>query len=370
MTNRSRFLRASLLTLAALTGTAPAAAPATSVTLIFDPAGPWDKAVNESAGGGLERAVREHGMPYDTVTSADQNDMLSRARAAARSGSTLVIGVGRASAGALSKAAGEFPKVRFVGVDALPGGANTVGLRFREQEGGFLAGFLAANVTSTRVLGVITGAEDATARKYRAGFEAGVTLACPDCRVLRASLPRGGNMVGAASLARGQYARGADIILAAVGAGNRGVVTAATAVQCLRASRLPAGVRFHADPYRNVPRSDPYRAECHGNTRPVFAIATESSLDAPGDTDVDRKTLNHTLTSVLKRADNAVFTLVDEVAKGRPWRAGDRTFGVENGGIELSMGDFNAALVPPALRAKLTKVQRMIVNGVVKVPVQ
>ncbi|WP_216317606.1 BMP family lipoprotein [Deinococcus aestuarii] len=370
MTTRPRFLRASLLTLAALTGAAPAAAPSTGVTLILDPAGPWDKAVNEAASSGLERAVREHGMPYDTVTSADPGDMLRQARAAARSGSTLVIGVGRASAGPLSTAAREFPSVRFVGVDALPGGANTVGLRFREQEGGFLAGFLAANATSTRVLGVITGEGDATASRYRAGFEAGVAFACPDCRVLRASLPRGGNVVGASDLTRRQYARGADIILAAVGASNRGVVTAATTVQCLSAARLPAGVRFRADPYRAVPRSDPYRAECRGNTRPVFAIATESSLDAPGDTDVNRKTLNHTLTSVLKRADNAVFTLVDEAAKGKAWRAGDRTFGVENGGVELSLNDFNAALISPALKAKLTKVRQMIVNGVVQVPVQ
>lgn len=358
----------SLLALLALSGAA--AAPSLNVTLVFDPAGPWDKATNEAAGSGLERAVRDHGMPFSTVTATDTADILRQVRAAARTGSTLVIASGRDSAAPLTAAAREFPSVRFVGVDALPGGPNTAGLRFREQEGAFLAGFLAAAATSTRVLGVIATEGDVVARKYQAGFQAGVAFACPNCRVLSAALPRKGDMVAASTLARKQFAQGADIVLAAVGANNRGVVTAATAVQCLRAGSLPAGVRFQANPYAKVPRGEPYRAECRGETRPVFAIVTESNLDSEGDSDVDRKTLNHTLTSVVKRADNAVYTLVSEVAKGKSWRAGERAFGLENAGMELSLGDFNQALIPGDIKVKLQKVQKMIVTGLVKVPTQ
>lgn len=374
MTTRPRLLRgALLLTLLACAGVVPAASPLPSVTLIFDPAGQWDNSTNQAAHSGLERAIREHGLPFGTASTATPQDALREARAAARSGTALVIGVGTASAPALSTAAREYPRVRFIGVDALPTGPNTAGLRFREQEGAFLAGVLAANTTSTRRLGVITRAGDRASGRYRAGFTAGVAFACPGCQVFHDALPGtgDGNLVAATTLARRQYARGADIILAAVGGANRGVVTAATGVQCLRASALPAGVRFLSDVHRQVPRGDPYRAECRGQTRPVFAIATESAmLDRSGDSDVDAATLNHTLTSVVKRADQAVFAVVDEVARGRPWRGGDRSFGLANGGIELSLNEYNAALVSRDLKVKLDKVRRLIVDGLIQVPAQ
>ncbi|SMB81687.1 BMP family lipoprotein [Deinococcus hopiensis] len=359
-----------LFPFALLCGLTSAAAPSLNITLVLDPGGPFDKGTNEAATLGLERAVREHGMPYNTVTAIDNADMLRQLRLAARS-SNLVIASGRDSAAALTVAAKEFPNVRFAGVDTLPSGPNTAGLRFREQEGAFLAGFLAANVTSTRILGVLSTADDIVARKYRAGFKAGVALACPACRVLDVTQPAKGSMVDASTLAKKLYAQGADIVLAAVGANNRGVVTAATAVQCLRAGMLPKGVTFQSDVFAKVPRGDPYKAECQGVTRPVFAIGTDSAnLDSAGDSDVDRKTLNHALTSVVKRTDNAVFALVDDLAKGRPWRTGERGFGLENDGIELSMNDFNAALLTKELKSKVTAVEKLILGGTLKVPSQ
>ncbi|SMB78212.1 BMP family lipoprotein [Deinococcus hopiensis] len=361
----------SLLSLAFLTGMTSAAAPTVNITLVYDAAGPFDKATNEAATTGLERAVREHGLPYTTATATDTADLLRQLRVAAKSGSSLIIATGRDSAEALSSVAKEFPSVRFVGVDTLPKGTNTVGLRFREQEGAFLAGYLAANVSSTHVLGVVASANDAVARKYRAGFKAGVVFACPDCRVLVTEVPAQSDVVVVSNFAKKQYAQGADIVLAAVGANNRSVVTAATAVQCLREATLPKGVTFRDDQYAKVPRSDPYKADCKGNTRPVFAIATDSSnLDSAGDSDVDRKTLNHTLTSIVKRTDNAVFTLVTEVAQGKPWRTGERGFGLQNDGVELSLGDFNTALITKELLAKVKKVEKLILGGTVKVPVQ
>lgn len=348
----------------------PAAAAPLNITIVLDPGGQYDKGTNEAATLGLERAVRAHGMPYSSVTSIDNTDLLRQVRLAART-SNLVLASGRSSAAALTTAAREFPNVRFAGIDTLPSGPNTAALRFREQEGAFLAGFLAGNVTSTRILGVLATEQDVVARKYRAGFKAGVALACPTCRVLDATQPAKGDMVGASTLAKKLYAQGADIVLAAVGANNRGVVTAATSVQCLRAATLPKGVTFKNDVFSKVLRGAPYKAECQGITRPVFTIGTDSgNLDSAGDSDVDRKTLNHVLTSVVKRTDNAVFALVDDMAKGRPWRTGERGFGLENDGIELSMNEFNAAMLSNDLKGKLAAVEKLIIGGTLRVPSQ
>ncbi len=340
-----------------------------SVMLLFDPAGRADNAINQSASDGLDRVVRDSGIAFGSNAVTDSDDALAQIREAAKS-NTVVIAVGSVSVGALTKTAKEFPKVKFIGVDSLPSGLNTAGLRFREHEGGFLAGALAGKASSTQILGVVGAGNDPVTIKYRAGFIAGVKFVCAKCTVLTANVTKPNDMFGATTLTKGLFAKGADIVLAAAGSSSRGVVSAAITVECLNAKTLPKGVTFRSDIFKAVPRSDDYKGTCQGDTRPVFAIGTESNMNRYGDTDVDPTTLNHTLTSVIKRADNAVYAILSDIAAGRPWRPGERGFALQNGGIELSIEKTNRALISPQMEKDLTKIQKLVTDGVIKVPVQ
>ncbi|THF67936.1 hypothetical protein E7T06_18855 [Deinococcus sp. Arct2-2] len=79
-------------------------------------------------------------------------------------------------------------------------------------------------------------------------------------------------------------------------------------------------------------------------------------------------TLNHGLTSMLKRVDTAVYSVIRDVAQDLPWRAGDRSFGLSNGGVSLAFDQYNQALVPATVRANLKAVEGLITSGAVTVP--
>ncbi|ANE43176.1 BMP family lipoprotein [Deinococcus puniceus] len=363
---RRAVLSVSLLLFVSLAASAPAVP---SVMLLFDPAGRADNAINQSASDGLDRVVRDSGIAFGSNAVVDADDALTQIRDAAKA-NTVVVAVGGISVGALTKIAKEFPKVKFIGVDSLPSGLNTAGLRFREHEGGFLAGALAGKASSTQILGVVGAGNDPVTIKYRAGFIAGVKFVCGKCTVLTANVTKPNDTFGATTITKGLFAKGADIVLAAAGSSSRGVVSAAGTVECLNAKTLPKGVTFKSDMFKAVPRSGAYKDTCKGDTRPVFAIGTESNMNRWGDTDIDASTLNHTLTSVVKRADNAVYAILSDIAAGRPWRPGERGFALQNGGIELVIEKTNRALITPQMEKDLGKIQKLVTDGVIKVPVQ
>lgn len=365
---RHAVLMYSLFMCSSLAVSAPAVP---SVMLLFDPAGRADNGINQSASDGLDRVVRDSdsGIAFASNAVTGPDDALAQIREAAKS-NTVVIAVGGVSVTALTKTAKEFPNVKFIGVDSLPSGLNTAGLRFREHEGGFLAGALAGKVTSTQIVAVVGAGNDPVTLKYRAGFIAGVKFVCGKCTVLSANVTKPNDMFGANTLTKGLFAKGADIVLAAAGSSSRGVVTAATTVECLNVKTLPKGVTFKSDVFKSISRSSDYKSTCKGDTRPVFAIGTESNMNRYGDTDIDPSTLNHTLTSVIKRADNAVYAILDDITKGRPWRPGERGFALQNDGIELSIDKTNRSLITPQMEKDLTKIQKLITDGVIKVPVQ
>ena len=344
------------------------------VGLALDSGGKNDHSFNESAWAGAQRASRELGVKVDLFEpKTDSKGTISRgAEPLAKNGAGLVIGVGFANKDSVETAARLYPAAKFAVVDDLPTGDNTVGLRFREQEGSFLVGYIAAESSSTGVLGFVGGQDVPLIHKFQAGFAAGVKFVCPSCKVIAAytgTTPKAWTDPARASqLAAGMQARGADVIFAAAGGSGAGVVSRVNTVQCLKASALPSGVKFTRDPFASVPRSAGYKAACQGDTRPAFFIGVDSDQNYLGDDDHNPATLNHGLTSMVKRVDNAVYSIIRDVKRGKPWRTGDQSFGLQNDGVAYALDAYNRALISPALEANLKKVQNLIVFGTVKVP--
>ncbi|MFB9991582.1 BMP family protein [Deinococcus oregonensis] len=343
-----------------------------NVGLAFDLGGRTDRGFNQAAYEGAKRAVTESGGTLQLAEPLKLSEVGQGIAGLAQTGSGLVIGVGFSNNGAISAAAKANPAAKFVTVDDLPTGPNTVGLRFREHEGSFLAGYLAGKQSATGRLGFIGGLNIPVINRFKSGFVAGVKFACPNCQVRSAYVGTTSeafnNPKAAQSLAAAMMKNSVDIIYAAAGASGNGLIEQVRLQPCIRAVNLVRGAAFRSDAYQNLPKSAAYQKSCAGNSRPTFFIGVDVNQNALGDFDKQVGTLNHGLTSMLKRVDTAVYSVIRDVAQDLPWRAGDRSFGLSNGGVSLAFDQYNQALIPAAVRANLKAVEGLITSGAVTVP--
>jgi basic membrane protein A and related proteins len=146
-------------------------------------------------------------------------------------------------------------------------------------------------------------------RAFDLGYQEGVAYACPDCTIIS-------NYVGvtpdawndptrAKELATAQQAQGADIIYAAAGASGNGVIDFVKETRCFQGRHPRDGPHRSARVRADLRR---LRRACPAGSQPLFFIGVDSNQNPFGDTDGDPSTLNHGLTSMLKRVDVAAYT--------------------------------------------------------------
>ena len=116
-----------------------------------------------------------------------------------------------------------------------------------------------------------------------------------------------------------------------------------------------------------MPKSAAYQKACAGNTRPMFFIGVDSNQNYMGDFDKNPATLNHGLTSMTKRVDNAVYALISDV-KANKFKGGERRFGLKDNGVGYAVDSYNKALISSAQIARLEAVKAKIISGAIKVP--
>jgi basic membrane protein A len=308
-----------------------AAAGALKVGLVFDVGGRGDKSFNDAAFAGLERAQKELGVPFTTLETGEGADREAQMRQLAAGGSQLVIGVGFLFSDDIYGLAREFPNVKFACVDytlkegqTLP--PNLQALEFKENEGSFLVGALAALLTRTGKVGFVGGMEIPLIKKFEAGYRAGVTAANPKVEVL----VKYAGTTGAAfkdptkgkELGLSEYNQGADIIFHASGSTGLGVFEAAR-----EKGKLAIGVD------------------------------SDQQAEAPG----------FILTSMVKHVETSVFDTIKELKAGR-WQGGIREFGLKEDGVGWVYDDQNKALIPDAVKAKVDALKAEIVAGRIVVP--
>ena len=166
--------------------TATEAAAPVKVGLVVDQGQLDDNGFNELAFRGVKRAEDELGVKGRVVESATAADYIPNMTSLARSGYDLVIGVGFAQGDAIGKVAQKFPKTKFAIIDVdqafVPGKpANVQGLLFREQEVGYLAGYLAGLEEKRRagkdVISAVGGMKEPPVDRFIAGYFAGAEKA-------------------------------------------------------------------------------------------------------------------------------------------------------------------------------------------------
>src|SRR5918998_1794129 len=148
------------------------------VGVVFDVGGRGDKSFNDGAYAGAERAMRELGAHVRFVEPGEGSDREAGLRLLAAEGMDLVIGVGFIFTDDLTELAKEYPDVAFAGVDyaiavdpagnPVPPPSNLAALKFREEQGSFLVGALAALVGKSDRVGFVGGMDIPLIHKFEA----------------------------------------------------------------------------------------------------------------------------------------------------------------------------------------------------------
>jgi basic membrane protein A len=314
----------------------PPGAGGLQIGVVFDLGGRGDKSFNDGAYAGAMRAEKELGAKVRFIEPGEGSDREAGLRLLAAEGMDLVIGVGFIFTDDLTSLAAEYPNVPFAGVDfavavgadgkVIPPPPNVAALKFREEQGSFLVGAIAALVGNSKKVGFIGGMDTPLIHKFEAGYRAGVKEVCPDCEVLvqyAGVTPDAFRNPGRGKeLALSQYQKGVNVIYHASGSTGLGVFEAARTL-----NKLAIGV--DADQYR----------------------------EAPG----------HVLTSMVKRVDNAVYDAILRVKEHR-FKGGIYDFGLAEDGVGYVYDEHNRALIPDDVRARVEALKREIVAGKIAVP--
>ncbi len=299
------------------------------VGLVFDVGGKGDKSFNDSAYEGLTRAAARLPIEIVDFEPGQDVDRETGLRKLAARDFDLVIGVGFLFTDAIRAVAAEHPNVRFALVDGriedLP---NVTSLLFRENEGSFLVGALAAMKSKSGKLGFVGGMDVPLIHKFEAGYRAGATHIRPDVTVL----------VGYAGVRPEAFAdpvRGKEIALSQIAAG--------------------ADVVFHASGVTGLGVIEAARE------RGVYAIGVDSNQNgvAPGTV----------LTSMIKHVDVAIERTIEEVHAGT-FHAGVVELGLAEDGVGFSIDEHNRALLAPEMLARAAALRDSIVARHLVVPLE
>jgi len=207
---------------------------ANKIGVIYDAGGKFDKSFNELAFDSAMRVVNELGWDIVEFEAANNTQIEQGMRKVADRGATLIVAMGFAQADAVAAVAPDYPDINFVNVDVCwlddPAG-NIYQACYREHEGSFLVGMIAAMASKTGKVGFVGGMDIPLIRKFQGGFEQGALYANSEIEIyanMTGTTPEAwNNPTKGAELAKAQIDKGADVVYQAAGATGIGVLQAA-----------------------------------------------------------------------------------------------------------------------------------------------
>jgi basic membrane protein A and related proteins len=307
-----------LIVLAALSisGMAAQAQPA----VIYDMGGKFDKSFNEAAYNGAERWKKEGGKPYLDFEIANEAQREQAMRRMADKGANPIIAIGFSQGSTVEKVSKDFPKIQFAIIDSVVKAPNVESIVFKEQEGSFLVGMMAALASKTGKVGFIGGMDIPLIRRFACGYEQGAKFANPKAEVtsnMTGTTPSAWNdPTRGAELAKAQFAKGVDVVFAAAGGTGIGV----------------------------------YQAAKDGGKYAIGVDSNQNHLQ-PGTM----------LTSMVKRVDNAVYNAAKKVTPGVT------VLGLKEGGVDHALDKHNEKLVNADMKKKVDAAKADIIAGKIKV---
>src|SRR6266545_4573058 len=227
----------------------------------------------------------------------------------------------------------DYPNIRFAIVDGVSNLPNVASLVFKEHEGSYLVGMLAAKTSKTGTIGFLGGMDIGLIHRFKGGYEEGARAVNPNIRVIP-------NYVGVTDAAWNNPGKGKEIALAQIGKGADVIFTAAGN------SGLGA---FDA-----VEQAGKQEGRA---THLVIGVDANQNMVKPG----------FVLTSMVKRVDNAVYAIIQDVVNGQ-FKAGFHVYGLNEDGVGYAMDENNKDLVTPEMIQQVEEAKKKIINGEIKVP--
>ena len=317
----------------------------TEAGIVFDIGGKDDRSFNAAAWNGMKCAETGR-LPNGTdcgkpslgtvvrdVEPGTPVNIEPAIRAFAERKYDLIIGIGFAQAPILDTVARDYQGIQFAIVDGVSEMPNVASLVFKEHEGSYLVGILAAMTTKSGTLGFLGGMDIGLIHRFGKGFEQGARSVNPNIRVLE-------NYVGVTDAAWNNPGRGKELALAQIAKGADVIFTAAGN------SGLGA-----FDAVEEKGRDASGRA-----THFVIGVDANQNMLKPG----------FVLTSMIKRVDNAVYQIVKDVAEKR-FKPGLHVFGLESDGVGYVIDEYNRQLLSAEAVAAAEEAKRKIIAGEITV---
>ena len=295
------------------------------VGLVTDIGGLNDRGFNHLSYVGLLRAQKELGIAQRVYQAKSTQEYVPNLSTFARDGYDLTIGVGFTEADAIDTVATNFPKSKFAIVDVdqteekhKP--ANLLGLLFKEQETGYLVGYLAGLEEKRRagkdVIGSVGGQKQPPVDRFIAGYQAGAKVADPGITTLNAYSEDFADQAKCKQIALNQIEQGAGVVFQVAGGCGLGALDAA-------------------------------------KEKGVWGIGVDADQSFLGP---------YILTSAVKRVDTAVFDAIKLVADGK-FKGGNVVFGLKDNGVAIGK---ISPKVPKSEVAKVMQIRADIIAGKIK----
>ena len=293
--------------------------------VVYDLGGKNDKSFNESAFMGAEKFKADTGIEYRDFEIQNDSQREQALRKFAEQGFSPIVAIGFSQAQAVEKVATDFPDTQFAIIDMVVDKPNVASVVFKEHEGSYLVGVLAALASKTGKVGFVGGMDIPLIRRFACGYVGGVKAARADAEVFQNMTGTTGaawnDPVKGGELAKSQFDRGADVVYHAAGGTGIGVLQAAA-----DAGKLGIGVD-----------------------------SNQNGLH-PG----------KVLTSMLKRVDVATYN-VFKMGQDGTFKPGFTVLGLAEGGVGWALDDNNKDLITPEMKAAVDKAEADIKAGTIQV---
>src|ERR687883_733230 len=179
------------------------------VGIVFDIGGKDDRSFNASAWEGVKRAAKDFPIVLRDVEPGDPTSIEPAMRAFAERGYELIIGVGFAQTPIMEQVAKDYPKLNFAIIDGVSQLPNVASLIFKEHQGSYLVGIIAARTTRTGTIGFLGGMDIPLIHRFAKGYEEGARSVNPNIRVIE-------NYVGVTDSAWNNPGKGKELSLAQI----------------------------------------------------------------------------------------------------------------------------------------------------------
>lgn len=292
--------------------------------MVTDVGGLGDKSFNDSAYQGLLRSRASLGAYIKVLQSKSAADYQPNLTVLSEARFNMIYAIGFLMSDDLGQVAQQFPDQRYAIIDAVVPQPNVVSVTFKEEDGSFLAGALAAMVSKDHHIAFIGGQDIPLIRKFETGYRAGAEEIDPSEQVDVKYAGSFDDVAAGKELATLLFNDGADIIYMAAGKVGLGAIDAVKS--------RPAG---------------------------YYIIGVDNNQDAlaPG----------KVLTSMVKHVDVAVYDVAKGYLDRKPLK-GHVVLGLKDGGISLTDFRYTSAAVTPRMRARLAALRKAIIDGRITVP--